>query len=288
MIDLSKPSGLPVFWNPSSERLVFGDGLSEVEPAIRRREEMTEVLFDPRAEGPKELYYMYRGVACQDDRESICRRGLRYDITVIKPGVLGNEYVKTAGHYHPQKPGCSFTYPEIYEVLHGRAHYLLQRPAAGEIDRLEAIVLVTAKPGDKVLIPPGFGHITINSGNELLIMSNWVSLEFTSDYEPYRLLGGGGYFELRGEGGSELIPNHRYRGVPSLHRSPAVSFARFNLITGLPIYRVYRHDPGSLDYLVNPENYEEEFAEYLKLILPGNELDSKDSEKGKKEVDPLK
>ena len=30
--------------------------------------------------------------------------GLRYDITVIYPGLIGSEYVKTLGHYHPKVP----------------------------------------------------------------------------------------------------------------------------------------------------------------------------------------
>ncbi len=270
MIDLSKPSGLTVSWSRCSEKLLFGEGLVEVKPEVRRREEMIEVLFNPQADDLDELYYMYRGIARKEDQDGIRLRGLRYDITVIKPGVLGSEYIKTAGHYHPVKPGTAFTYPEVYEVLHGRAHYLLQRPSVDRVDQIDIIILITARPGDKVLIPPGFGHITINSGDDLLIMSNWVAEEFSSVYDPYRSQGGGGYFELQGDGGSEFVPNNRYRRLPPLHRSPVTSFAGLNLITGLPIYRVYQNDPGSLDYLVNPENYQEQFAEYLKLIFPGD------------------
>ncbi|HHX86852.1 MAG TPA: glucose-6-phosphate isomerase [Firmicutes bacterium] len=269
MIDLSKLSGLLVSWSRSTEKLLLGEGLVEVEPDVRLRQGMAEVLFNPQSDDLDELYYMYRGVAREEDREGIRSRGLRYDITVIRSGTLGNEYIKTAGHYHPLKPGTPVTYPEVYEVLHGRAHYLLQRPCPDHIDQIELIILITARPGDKVLIPPGFGHITINSGDDILIMSNWVAAEFSSVYEPYRSQGGGGYFELQGDGGSEFVPNNRYRRLPPLHRSPVATYPEFNLITGLPIYRVYQNEPGSLDYLVNPENYQEQFAEYLKTISPG-------------------
>ena len=101
MIDLSRSSGLPVSWDRSSERIYFSDELVDIKPDVRRRDEMLEVLFNPLADDIDELYYMYRGVARMEDQEEINRRGLRYDITAIKPGVLGDEYVKTAGHYHP-------------------------------------------------------------------------------------------------------------------------------------------------------------------------------------------
>ncbi len=268
MIDLSKPSGLSISWSRDSETLLFREDLVVAEPDVRRREEMIEVLFNPRAEGPEELYYMYREVAYKKDREDIRTRGLRYDITVIRPGIIGGEYVKTAGHYHPLKPGTALTYPEVYEVLHGRAHYLLQRPASDRVDEIDLIILITARPGDKVLIPPGFGHITINPGEDPLIMSNWVAAEFSSIYEPFRVQGGGGYFELKGEKGPELVPNNRYRCLPSLHQASAISFDELSLISDLPIYRAYRQDPGSLDYLIKPEKFKERFEEYQRLICP--------------------
>jgi|GEM_PF-2282682 glucose-6-phosphate isomerase len=40
---------------------------------------------------------------------------------------MGLEFVKTCGHYHPPvNPKLRYTYPEMYEVLEGDAHYLLQ------------------------------------------------------------------------------------------------------------------------------------------------------------------
>ena len=41
--------------------------------------------------------------------------------------MLGLEYTKTVGHYHPQIPGTDISYPEIYQVLEGSATYLLQK-----------------------------------------------------------------------------------------------------------------------------------------------------------------
>lgn len=269
MIDLSKQSGLPIQWNASTKAIHFKEVVDDYlnPPAdIRRREDMLEVFYDREAGGVEELYYMYRGVALSRDQSMIESKGLRYDITVIRPGTLGREYIKTAGHYHPQKPETGLTYPEVYEVLHGRAHYLLQRPSPEHPDQLEAVILITAKPGDKVLIPPQFGHITINPGEDYLIMSNWVAAEFSSIYEPIRLLGGGAYFELQTDEGPEFIANKNYRSLPPLQRCPVTPVPQLNLITGLPLYRVFQENYEALNFLVYPENYKAIFENYLREL----------------------
>ena len=57
---------------------------------------------------------------------AIAKHGLRYDVTVIRPGQIGREY-ENSRPYHPYKPNTEFTYPEVYEVLAGKAHYLCRR-----------------------------------------------------------------------------------------------------------------------------------------------------------------
>ncbi len=61
----------------------------------------------------------------------------------------------------------------LYEVLEGLAHFLLQTNA------LDDVVLIEARKGDIIVIPPGYGHVTINPRlDETLIMANLVSTAF--------------------------------------------------------------------------------------------------------------
>ncbi len=53
-------------------------------------------------------------------------------------------------------PKLRYTYSELYEVLERDAHYLLQRAQNGE--RVDEVILVKATRGDKVIIPPNYGH----------------------------------------------------------------------------------------------------------------------------------
>ncbi|MEM4680557.1 MAG: glucose-6-phosphate isomerase family protein, partial [Nanopusillaceae archaeon] len=91
--------------------LVEGD---IVKPKIRRKEDMKDVLLNYEGEN-EDLYYMYRGVFLKKDKEVFEKHRIRHDITLIKNKIIGREYNKTYGHYHPNN------YPEIYEVLNGKA-----------------------------------------------------------------------------------------------------------------------------------------------------------------------
>ncbi len=268
MINLNKKSGLPLAWDPEREQLIYGEGLitEKATPDVRRRIDMQEVLYDHQAINLDELYYMYRGIALADDLPLIKKSGLRYDVTAVRPGSISREYVKTAGHYHPVKSGTNFTWPEVYEVLHGRAHYLLQKAVLDQPDMLEEVYLIAAKPGDKVLIPPQFGHITINPGEEFLIMSNWVAEGFSSLYEPLRRMKGGAYFELEGSEAPEFVPNPNYRKLPPLKRCSVVPVEEFSLLTGLPFYTAFKENNSVFRYLTHPEDFTETFQEYLEEL----------------------
>ena len=162
-------------------------------PTVRTIDEMRSVLFNPAATYPKPLYTMYRDVAkTEADHTQLHSHAIRYDITIIPPATIGGEYVKTKGHYHPENPG-GVGYPELYEVVEGVAHFLLQKKT------LDHIVLVKAAKGDIVLIPPGYGHVTINpSEEETLVMANLVSTAFESEYAFYETMHGAAWYELVG------------------------------------------------------------------------------------------
>ncbi len=262
MHELAGICGLNIALNEAG-KLVFGAGLAGVEPAVRLKEDMREVLLHPAAPGPKELYDMYRNIHRPVDKESIKARGLRYDMTVIKPGLIGGEYIKTAGHYHPEKQNSGVTYPEIYEVVHGTAYYLLQELVPGEKEVSRAVFLA-AEAGDRVLIPPNFGHITINPGREYLVMANWVAAGFSSDYTPFQARGGGAYFLIpHGDSDTEFIPNRRYKPLPSLETWQPVEAPELNIYRGRSFYEAFFLNPEGFNYLTEPEKYGDMIAAYI-------------------------
>lgn len=266
MLDLREISGLPIVLD--GLQIKFSGSLPTVHPSVRRLSDIREVLYNQAAGGPEELYFMYRDVAMPEHRDYIDRYSIRYDITVMSPGKIGSEYVKTAGHYHPQVPGQDMAYPEVYEVLHGRAHYIMQRPSrpgkdgrtGKDGDSVEDVIIVDAGPGDKVLMPPGYGHVTVNAGDEPLVMTNCVASVFSSVYEPYKRLHGAAYYEVENEGKSVFVPNDHYRETPAPRLARPVDVPALGLHRGIPLYRCFTGEPERFAFLVKPQEYAHELA----------------------------
>lgn len=233
--------------------LEFGGRIRK--PDIRWLFDMLEVIYDKswlsKAENI-ELYYMYRDLYLSNaDKAKLLDQNLRYDITIIPPRMLGIEYVKTAGHYHPLPPGGTATYPEIYELLEGEAIYLLQN------QNMSDVVAVYATAGDKIMVPPNYGHITINRSNKMLKMSNLVARDFSSMYDPYRERGGGAYFYTT----QGFIKNERCPEAAEIRRIEAPDnskLKKLGMSKGKEIYPLIK-ESGLLDYLVHPGEHPELF-----------------------------
>ena len=174
--------------------------LKNLTPDIRHLDDMRKVLYDQawvKTAENSDLYFMYRGI---EEKNKI-----RYDITVVPQKMLGEEFVKTKGHYHIGK------YQEIYTVLNGQAIYLMQKRFKD--DQIEDVYAVLAEKGDVVIIPSDYGHITINpSENEELKMANWVASDCKSDYSLFEKLQGACYYYTK----NGWIKNENYKFTPEL------------------------------------------------------------------------
>jgi len=242
-----------------SRRRYAAIDLDRITPTIRTLHDMKDVIFDRTwlAASPNiDLYFMYRDVhLSRKDHEVIKESGLRYDITVIPPRMLGCEYVKTAGHYHETVPGTGVSYPEIYEVLSGEALYFLQRQEDGEV--VDAVA-VRAGAGDKVLIPPGFGHVTINASKHVLKMANWVGRDVKSLYEPIREKAGAAYYFLD----TGPFRNKRYGQVPELRYLPCTGEPSLGLVKSKEMYGLVK-DISKLEFLTKPQDHMHLFESFL-------------------------
>lgn len=249
--------------------LVFEDDLPPVKPEVREFSAMKNYLKDPESSClRRDVYHIYRDIALPLHQEAIERANLEYDITVIPPGKMGDELVKTIGHYHSCKPGTGVRYPEVYEVILGKLFLLLQS-ASSDLERLENVYLASAKRGEKVIVPPGFGHVSINSGDDVLVLSNWQSRRNKGIYEPFEAHNGAAYYVIQSERLSskgtttfelEFVPNLTYKSVPKLRPGRPRELPKYNLLAALPMYFTGTKNLDTLDFLVRPENYLDELA----------------------------
>lgn len=177
--------------------------LNNIKPDIRYLRDMENVVYDKEwtktSPGDLEMYYVYRGI----ERKN----GLSYDITIIPPKMLGQEFVKTKGHQHLCK--------ETYKVLEGEGIFLIQKTKEKEI---EDVYLIKAKKDDKITIPPNYDHTVINSTNQELKLGNWISEDCQNNYSLLEKMEGACYFYTKGpaKGKVNWVKNKNYKKVPEL------------------------------------------------------------------------
>ncbi|MBZ4687370.1 MAG: glucose-6-phosphate isomerase, archaeal [Clostridia bacterium] len=205
--------------------LKFSEGIIAPEPDICRIKDALGVLYEKVEPSDEPLYYTYKGVYKKEDIFIFAENNLRYDITVLPPGKIGREYIKTLGHFHPKKNNGTDTYSEYYQVLLGEALFLLQKNnLSGEV---EEITVVEAKKGDKVFIPPDYGHLAINPSEDFLVLANLASTESEEIFEPFQLKHGAAFYYIEGENGKgDWVKNPNYKtsvglkmkGAPNLEQ----------------------------------------------------------------------
>jgi glucose-6-phosphate isomerase len=199
--------------------------------AARTLDDMMPVLMDSGFAGDKDktCYRMYRFPPH--------RNGIRFDLTVFSPQMLGKEYNKTFGHYHSPAPSGP-TYAEIYRVLSGKACMILQKRLGKKINRVAAIEMTE---GEAIIVPPGYGHVTSNRGCTVLVMSDLMLDGPKSDYSEYKKLHGAAYYDTKGG----LVANPCYGKLPEPARVKASCFEE--------IYGAFFSAPEKFGFLKRPE-----------------------------------
>lgn len=170
----------------------------------RSLEDLRPVLLDPSAEGPDPVYWVF-GEIDQSQKWS--------NMTVVAPGKLGREFTKTFGHYH------SARVDESYAEVWGEGILLLQKKIIREgkfiPNEVSEVLLVKINHGEKVIIPPEYGHSWSNTGSiPLITFDNWVSGHQEKDYLYIKQLRGLAYYLVSEDGQVKPVPNHNYQNLP--------------------------------------------------------------------------
>lgn len=163
----------------------------------------------PDASGPKEHYYMIRGGT--DMR----------NVTVMEVGTVGGEYIKTYGHYHIG------ALEETYWFVFGEGVVLKQKlveeNGAPQPERVEEFIARKVKRGDSQHMPPGYGHLILNTGKTYMVMlddspvdfggGDSISMPGHADYEMVKKMHGFAYYVVENNGAPALVKNPRYKEI---------------------------------------------------------------------------
>jgi len=84
-----------------------------------------------------------------------------FGTTTMQPGIVGNEFYMTRGHFHERRDMA-----EVYYTQQGSGMLLLE-------SRIGETAVVEMRPGICAFIPPDWAHRSINIGNDRLVFV-WV------------------------------------------------------------------------------------------------------------------
>lgn len=176
--------------------------------AARTADAMRDVLMDADAPGPAIHYYMVRGGK------------VKGNITVLESGTVGGEYIKTYGHYHLGE------LDETYHFLQGSGIVLQQKLVdPREPARVEEFKVTRVRAGDSVYMPPGYGHLMVNTGDTWLVMADdspvegpddSASMPGHADYSGVKAMRGFSYYVVERGGAPALVRNPLYKDVGNM------------------------------------------------------------------------
>lgn len=265
-------SGLPLYLDERGT-MTLGEGLVMAGTGHKTVGDMCGLLADEGGLDADEWFYdTYRAIVRPGDAALFDERQMCYDITIIAPGTVNGEHKKTSGHYHGWNPERTNTYGEVYEVLSGTALFVLQKSPDFEEHpddaRVEDVILATVPAGKTLLVPPNYGHCSVNVGEGPLVFSNVAYKPCPVLYESVRAHHGMAYYVFAGADGTlDVRPNGSYAGagVPE----PRFATVRDDPSLGIDFahgaYENFVSNPDAFDNLPHPDAYVERIMALLDI-----------------------
>ncbi|MCL5670624.1 MAG: glucose-6-phosphate isomerase [Acidobacteria bacterium] len=228
----------------------YGPGVVGPEPELRSLDSIRPSLRDPQCAGPDPVYAIAMDVAKCEHKDDLERRMLLYGVVTYAKGRLGEEPVRSQGHIHRVALHSGWSPPELYEIWSGRAVILMQEFAENDPGRCFA---VRADPGEKVVVPPGWVHATINADPERpLTFGAWCERDYGFIYQGVRARRGLAWYAILSADGKLLWqPNPNYM-KSQLVIGPPRDYHSLGLREGVPIYKQFENDPSSIQWVSEP------------------------------------
>lgn len=212
----------------------------------------------PGRAGRRVEYWTFVGVAEDTHREALRQLPLSYDITVIAARPMGWERARTHGHVHASRGVVQTGFPELYEVLVGRAGFLVQDIRPGPTSTYAALVEATA--GQRVALPPLLHHVTVNLGDGPLVVADVTCRASEDDYGELRAAHGMAHYIGVDD---RVASNPAYHAAPPLERLTAEEWCGPSAAN---VYQDLVDRPAGLAWLCSTEGFAARFPDLWRRI----------------------
>lgn len=253
VFDCTPYAGFALTFDTHTGAATWGDGLDFVR-LPRTSADLRKVLLEPDALPPDaEIYTTWNlSAAPPAVQASLDARGLAYTLVMLPALSIGQEFVKTAGHYHTFMPGTTLGYPEVYTQLAGHMLLLLQERAEDDPGNITDMALVEMRPGFSITIPPNYAHVLINVSGEAALMAGLYSKNFEQEYAAIRERRGAACYVLDGDGAYCVRRNPLYASAPDMRFLTRTADTRFAPPhPAAPLWSGYLESPEAYDFLAD-------------------------------------
>ena len=249
--DCTPYAGFALTFDMDTGATTWGDGLDFVR-LPRTCGDLRSVLLEPDALPPDaEIYTTWNlSAAPPTVQASLDASGLAFTLVMLPALCVGQEYVKTAGHYHTFMQGTTLGYPEVYTQLAGQMLLLLQERSESDPGQVTDMALVEMRPGFSITIPPNYAHVLINVSGEAALMAGLYSKNFKQEYGAIRERRGAAYYVLEGDGAYRVGRNPLYTSAPDMRFLTRTADTRFAPPhPASPLWSSYLELPDAYDFL---------------------------------------
>jgi glucose-6-phosphate isomerase, archaeal len=254
-------TGLSVYSRVIDLGFDYGPGVVGPEPEFRSLDSIRGSLLEPQCTGPDPVYGIAMDVARIADLPLLRERMLLFGLVSYTSGRLGKEPPRSQGHVHAIAPHSGWSPPEVFEILEGEAIVYAQQST--DDDPGECIA-VTAREGDKVVVPPAWAHAVINADpKRRMVFGAWCDRQYGFIYTGVRRHGGLAWFPvLNAEDKIEWRPNSTY-SAKELKVHAARAYPELGLSVDKGLYEQFIENPESFLYVSEPGRKREVWAEFI-------------------------
>lgn len=236
--------------------LVFDDSMVTGEVKFKKSVDMNPLLRKPLENDDSWNYVFVNGVYHSKEEEKIYKdKNMMNGITVLNSGNMNGECRKNSGHYHGYVEGHPLPYPEIYEILYGKAAFFLQESDNFDKDEelnIKSMRMAILNTGDKIIVPANCAHCAINIGDDMMAFYN-LAVPCPLHYEPITKHHGFSYYVLNKKGVLVAVKNPNYANVPELEVVNVKPNDELHLHKDKTVFEQFAEDNSSYDYLDKPE-----------------------------------
>lgn len=118
---------------------------------------------------------------------------------------------------------------------------------------IEDVIFATVHAGETIIIPPLYGHASINIGNGPMIFNNVCTLENKSDYSLVQRHHGMPWYVIKENGQLKFVKNPSYKmHIPEPRMMRVKENEEYGILFNNPVYHEFLKRPQVFSFLENP------------------------------------